>query len=475
MNFFDAENLCKACEGSWLHKPNSLFNVTGVGIDTREDLTGKVFIAIKGDKHNGHDHLQAALDAHASMIIVQSDVEPEIKTSQAAIVKVDDTRKALARLATAYRQTLTKTMVVAITGSSGKTTTKRLIDSVLKTVATGMAAPKSFNNDIGVPLTILQASPDDDYLIVEIGANNPGEIDSLGEITKPDIAVITSIGRAHLEGFGSIDNIAKEKASLLKHLQQDHMAVIIADSPILREYISEDKTVIWFGQADDAHLRLTDRGYANDQSWFEINNKDRFVLGLDGKHNALNAMAAIAVARKVGLTDEQINTGLAGCRPADMRMTRCVVGNVTVFNDSYNANPDSMIASLNTFKELTKNSQRRVVVLGEMLELGSQTSQLHQEVIDALIEVDKHDEVDHALLIGDAWLDSVEDLRKAWGEHRVMWSSVLDDEIATVEAKRISIGDAVLLKGSRAVGVERVLDAISQRFASSIAEPAPQP
>ena len=475
MNFFDAENLCKVCAGAWMHKPNSLLNVNGVGIDTREDLTGKVFIAIKGEQHDGHDHLQDALDAHASMIIVHREVEPEIKTAQAGIVKVDNTRIALIQLATVYRLSLTKTMVVAITGSSGKTTTKRLIDSVLKTAASGTAAPKSFNNEIGVPLTILQASPDDDYLLVEIGANNPGEIDLLGEIAKPDIAVITSIGRAHLEGFGSIENIAKEKASLLNHLRPDHMAVIIADSPILREHIGEDISVIWFGVSDDAHLRLTDRGYANNQSWFEINKKDRFVMGLAGKHNALNAMAAIAVARKIGLTDEQINTGLAGCRPADMRMTRCDVGDITIYNDAYNANPDSMIASINTFKELTKDSHRRVVVLGEMLELGSQTSQLHREVINTLIEVDKHTEIDHALLIGDAWAKSVEDLSKAWGEHRVKWTASLDDEILAKEAARISMGDAVLLKGSRAVGVERVLQAITQRHESFNAQVTHQP
>jgi len=286
--------------------------------------------------------------------------------------------------------------------------------------------------------------------------------------------VITSIGRAHLEGFGSIENIAKEKASLLKHLQPDHMAVINADSPILRKCISANKSMILFGLSEDAHLRLTDRGYANEQWWFEINNRDRFVLGLAGKHNALNALAAIAVARKVGLTDEQINAGLARCNPADMRMTRCDVGDITVFNDSYNANPDSMIASFNTFEEITKNSLRRVVVLGEMLELGSQTSQLHREVINALIEMDKHAEIDHILLIGAAWTESIEDLRRAWGEHRVKWSPSLDDESAAQEAARISNGDAVLLKGSREVGVERVLEAISQRHESVVSEPTPQ-
>jgi len=475
VSFFDAENLCKACKGSWLVKPNTQLNITGVCIDTREDLTDKVFIAIKGDNHDGHDHIQDAIDANARLIIVHREVEPDTSAGEIAIILVDDTRKALARLATEYRLSLTKTMVVAITGSSGKTTTKRLIDSVLKIASSGTAAPKSFNNDIGVPLTILQASPDDDYLIVEVGSNNPGEIDLLGEIVKPDIAVITSIGRAHLQGFGSIENIAKEKASLLKHLQPDNMAVINADSPILRKHINASDSVIFFGNSADAHLRLTDRGHDEGQSWFEINNKDRFVLGLDGKHNALNAMAAIAIGRKVGLMDEQINAGLARCKPADMRMTRCDVGDITVFNDSYNANPDSMIAALNTFKELTQNSLRRVVVFGEMLELGSQTSLLHQEVVDALIEIDKHTEVDHVLLIGNAWTESINDLRKAWGEHRVKFSTALDDESATCEAARISNGDAVLLKGSRGIAVERVLDAIMLRHESLIEEPTPQP
>ncbi|MEE8155792.1 MAG: UDP-N-acetylmuramoyl-tripeptide--D-alanyl-D-alanine ligase, partial [Phycisphaerales bacterium] len=376
MTFFYAKNLRRTSKGRWVRPLISPLDVDGVGIDSRADLTGKAFVAIHGERHDGHDYLAEAIRAGARLLIVDREPVQVTLPPDIAVLRVDDTRAALARLASAYRRTLIDTTVIAITGSAGKTTTKHLIDAVLSTTLRGTAAPKSFNNDIGLPLTILNAHVDDAYLIVEIGANRLGEVDTLAAIAQPDIAVITTVGRAHLEGFGSVENVAKEKAALLDHLQSNGLGILIADAPQLRNYRGQAQSIVWFGQAQDAGLRLTDRGACDETWWFEVNGQDRFQLGLPGAHNAVNALAAVAVGQRLGLSKQQIDQGLADCEPVAMRMTCHKLGEMTIYNDAYNANPDSMIAALDTFAELTIDADRRVVILGDMLELGAQAEAL---------------------------------------------------------------------------------------------------
>ncbi len=400
MTFFYAKNLRRMSKGRWVRPPEAPLDVGGVGIDSRENLTGKVFVAIHGEHHDGHDYLDEATRAGAGLLIVDRQPSHDTLSSGPAVLLVDDTRAALARLASAYRSTLADTTVIAITGSAGKTTVKHLIDSVLSTTMRGTAAPRSFNNDIGVPLTILSATSDDEYLIVEIGANRLGEVNALAGIARPHIAVITSVGRAHLEGFETIDNVAREKAMVLEHLQSDGQGVINADAPQLRNYRGQAHSMIFFGRAQDADLRLTDRGARDQAWWFEVNGKDRFSLGLPGAHNAVNALAAVAVGRQLGLSKQKIKRGLAQCEPVAMRMTCHKLGGITIYNDAYNANPDSMIAALHTFAELTIDAERRVVILGDMLELGAAAQALHTEIGQAVIDLDQTLPITHAVMIG---------------------------------------------------------------------------
>jgi UDP-N-acetylmuramoyl-tripeptide--D-alanyl-D-alanine ligase len=355
-----------------------------------------------------------------------------------------------------------------VVGSAGKTTTKRLIDATLRGSMHGSMSPKSFNNDIGVPLTLLNAPSTDRYVVVEIGTNSLGEVPHLAKMVQPDIAVITMIGREHLEGLGSLENIAQENAAVLTHLQPKGLAVMNADAPLLRRFVKVASSCVLFGTADDAEMRLTARG-ANETGrwWFEVNGRTRYQLSLPGKHNAINALAAVAVARKLGVQDQQISDGLAQAEGAPMRMTRQTIGPVTVYNDAYNANPDSMIAALETFAEVAANHSRRIAIIGDMLELGESAATLHREIIDGVIEIDARVKFDHVITIGKLLGEASSSLRERWSAGRVISFDKVDAKSGDPIATLLRAGDAVLLKGSRGIGLERLLAFIEERFANS--------
>ncbi len=458
---FDLEQIRSACSAKWLQKPDKLPHVKGVGIDSREDLTHKAFIAINGDKHDGHDHLAQAVDRGAQLLIIESARAKSLTVPPGvAMMHVESTRAALGRIANAYRQSLRGTKVIAITGSSGKTTTKRLIHGVLATTHSGISSPKSFNNDIGVPLTLLSAKSSDRFAVVEIGTNAPGEIADLARIAAPDIAVITMVGRSHLERLGSIEGVAREKGSLLAVLPADDgVAIINADYPLLRPHLRRVKFKFLFGESEEADLRLTARGEINDHWWFEVNGRMRFEIALPGRHNALNGLAAVAVGRRFGLDDEAIRAGLLSVKPEAMRMTPQVSGGATFFNDAYNANPDSMIAALDTFAELAGGARRRIVVLGDMLELGDESASLHREIAAHIARIDDRCGLDHVILIGKHMAEAAGDIRKHFGKDRMTHVAALNDRAIASVRKLIRTGDAVLVKASRGMELERVIEA----------------
>ena len=224
MNRLTATILAEASGGQWLAAPPA--SIDGVGIDSRDALAGRIFAAIAGPTHDGHDHLQEAVANGAVGAIVQR----EVPGAGCPCLLVENVRSTLARASAAYRRTLGETVVVAITGSAGKTTTRRMLETVLAAKGPGSASPKSFNNDLGVPLTLLNARGDDRWLLVEVGTNAPGEIRQLGALVEPDMVLITGIGQAHLEGLGNLQAVAKEKASLLSTLRPGGMALVNTES-----------------------------------------------------------------------------------------------------------------------------------------------------------------------------------------------------------------------------------------------------
>lgn len=467
MSFFNAERIALTTAGRWLQRPTREGALRGVSIDSREDLTQKAFIAIKGHRFDGHDFVHAAANTGAAIVIVERSDCADGVPAGVGVLLVDDSRKAMGELALAYRRTLKNTAVVGVAGSAGKTTTKVLIDAALAGSMRGTISPKSFNNDIGVPLTILSAKPGDQYLIVEIGTNHQGEIAPLAAMVEPDIAVITMIGREHLEGLGSLENIAQENAALLDHLRPGGVAIVNADSPLLRKHLDAVESVILFGESPDADLRLTDRG-ENGQWWFEANSSARFGLSLPGRHNAINALAAVAVGRRLRVPDEQISHGLAHAQGPPMRMARQQAGSVTIYNDAYNANPDSMLAALETFAEVAAGASRRVVVLGDMLELGAAGAQLHREIGNHVLKIDARARIDMAIFIGELSAFAAAEVARKWSGDRLMTFDKLDDDASIEIAAMIRPGDAVLIKASRGVALERIVHAIENRFPAQV-------
>jgi UDP-N-acetylmuramoyl-tripeptide--D-alanyl-D-alanine ligase len=448
----------------------------GVATDTRRPMAGACFVALRGPRHDAHDHLAAARAAGASLALVDRD------TGDLPRVRVDDTRAALGRLAAAWRRAL-GLPVIAITGSVGKTTSKELLRSILAARGSVAAAPSSWNNDVGLPLTLLSARPEHDALVAEIGTGGPGEIRALSEIARPDLAIITAVGHAHLGAFGSIGAIATEKASIVAPMEAGAPVVANRDAPHLTERLAGRSGVVWYGRDAAADVRLLDSGIDADGPWCAVDRgrgRERFTLQLTGEHNALNACGAIAAVGALAavgpaVDDAALRRGLADAAPPSMRLTVRTIGGVHVHDDSWNASPESMAASLRTFDASTRAAMtaggRRVLVLGDMLELGPDAPRLHREVGQLVQELDLAAPFAALILVGRhaPLIGAGRDLAA-----RATLLERLDGD-ADVRRRVLAVlrpDDHVLLKGSRGIGLERVATWLDEA-AGAAAAPGP--
>ncbi|HUU81931.1 MAG TPA: UDP-N-acetylmuramoyl-tripeptide--D-alanyl-D-alanine ligase [Phycisphaerae bacterium] len=426
--------------------------VTGVSIDSRTVQPGELFFAVRGDRFDGHDYLDQAASAGAVACVVSR------RETNAPIpcLGVADTVAALGRFA-AYHRTRIPATVIAVTGSNGKTTTKRMIDHVLGQRLRGRAAPKSFNNNLGVPLTLLSADRDDQYLVVEIGSNAPGEVGALAAVASPQIGVVTSVGFAHLEGLGGVAGVVREKLSLLLYVDPAGLGVVNVDRPEVRALLRYPTRpeLVTFGVSDAADLCITEARGGLDGLQFRINGDAQRSLAVCGTHNALNATAAFAVARRMGLDDDDIAAGLASFQPADMRLNVMRLGQVTVINDCYNANPSSMAAAIDVLTAAPAG--RRVLALGDMLELGAETRQWHERIGRQAGEAG----VDLLLAVGPHASVVITGARQAGPDIQTL---VYDDaeQAGAAVGDWARPGDVVLVKGSRAMAMERVVEALRQ-------------
>jgi UDP-N-acetylmuramoyl-tripeptide--D-alanyl-D-alanine ligase len=475
MEFWTAENLRSVLAGRWLCRPPAADALVGragapVCTDSRTIQPGQIFMALRGGQFDGHDFLAAAAAGGASMLVI--DHEPSfamLAEPRPAVLLVPDVQAALIQLAAAYRRTF-QAKVIAITGSVGKTSTKQLLYSLLASVLRGKASPKSFNNHIGVPLTLMSVEPVDQFVVVEIGTNAPGEIAALARIAQPDIAVITPIGASHLAGLGSIEGVRREKASLLSYLKPGGLAVVHGDSPGLADYRKVAPNMIRFGRGESCDLRLTDYTGSIDGGRFEVNRRRHYSIPLLGEHNAVNALAALAVARHMNLTEEQIEIGLARTIPPLMRLTPRRLGEegrcLTLLDDSYNANPESMRAALKVLGDLP-TAGRRVAILGDMAELGSASPEMHRALGESVLS----SKVDLAVFIGKLCLFAAETFSRGSPAAKVRvfpaWTDQTPDEVARL----LQVGDLVLVKASRSTGLERLIPAIERQSAQSALQP----
>ena len=431
--------------------------VSRVTVDTRDVQPGDLFVAIVGERFDPHAMLGQIAHAAAAVVSrVPDDAPPDLP-----LIVVADTRRALGELGNHHRRSLAKTKVIAVAGSNGKTGTKRLIHAALSGSLKGSASPKSFNNDLGVPLTLLPVEPGDDYVIVEVGTNHPGEVARLSEIAEPDIGVITSIGEEHLEGLRDLDGVRAENASLLTGMRPDGLLVVNGDDAGLVARCNAyggKKLRFGIGPRNNLFARRVETGF--DGTRFDLNGgRARVELPLIGEHNATNALAAVAVARRLGVPDDVMLAGLAACEPPPMRMQPIHAGGVRLLHDAYNANPHSMRAALRTLAALPHDG-RRVAILGDMLELGDASADYHRE-IGRLVEELK---IDRLITIGPAAATLAAASVRAGLPSAEAWCFATSCEAAECVRNLIGHGDLVLLKGSRGVRLERYADAAVAAF-----------
>ena len=450
-----------AATGGALHgaRGRDLERFTGLTIDSREVQQGNAFVAIAGERFDGHRFCQQAARDGASLLVVSGPVDPLPR--DVAVLVCADTRVALGALASAWRQKVDP-RVVAITGSLGKTTTKELIRNILGLVDRTHSTPGNFNNDIGLPLTLLSMDPGTRYLVAEMGMNAPGEIASLARLARPDVGLITCVAPVHLEGLGSIEAIAAAKAELLEQLDPG-IAVVPDDEPLLDPWTARIPTgrCLRFGARRGSDVELVRRqslGLEGSRIQLAMGGRQHHIdLPLVGGHNAINAAAAAAAALALEINPETIAQALA--LPPELKHRSVVrrLGSWTILDDCYNASPVSMKAALDTLVDLAGGGQA-VAVLGDMLELGQASPRLHQEVGA------------HAAGLGLHLLATVGQLAEQIAQGaldagmpaaQVVALSETDAAVHEVQ-RRASPGAHVLVKASRGARLEGVIEGLSQ-------------
>jgi len=440
--------------------PKVVGRVGGVATDSRDVQPGDLFVALRGERHDGHDFVDAALAAGAGGLLV-SRVPPKesLKGPDVPVFVVPDTLEALGNLAQWWRRRC-GVRLVAVTGSNGKTTTKEMIAAVLAAGAGGrdrvLITPGNYNNFVGLPLTLLGARPDMTLGVVELGMNAPGEIDALTRLAEPDVGLVTNAAEAHLARFDGVDGVARAKAEIWGRLSGDGCGVVPADDPRLRGLAAErfSGLTLRFGTAMDADVRVVDVTPKGDRgirvTLAAVNTTLEVTLPLLGRHNALNAAAATAACLALGLGIDAIGEGLAQTVALPHRAHVVRVGGLTVLDDCYNANPASARAGVQTLADLPGDGRLGAVV-GDMLELGQASEALHRRLGADLVDLGV------SVVIGIGAMSSAvcEGAREAGADHVAHVATAV--EAARAAQAHLGTGDRLLVKGSRSMGLEEVV------------------
>ncbi len=351
--------------------------------DSRETAEGALFVALDGERVNGHDYIGAAVSSGSGCILCERIPEQLTEARYAAVV-VEDSIKAMGELAKAYDRRINHKKV-AITGSVGKTTTKEFVASVLAESFRVHKTEGNFNSNIGMPLSMLSMKHDTEVSVLEMGMSAMGEIDYLSRIAEPDIAIITTIGTSHMEHLGSRENICRAKLEIVNGLKAGGTLLLNGDEPLLRAYKNENVDPIYVGFGEECDFRAVNlRGDAYSTT-FDVIYGDRYIKDVTiptlGKHNVYAALFAYAVGVRMGICDNDIINGLMNYRPVGMRQNIYDVAGITVIEDCYNASPESMRAAISVMKEIAqRQGGRMTALLGNMYELGESSDKLHEQV-----------------------------------------------------------------------------------------------
>jgi UDP-N-acetylmuramoyl-tripeptide--D-alanyl-D-alanine ligase len=432
--------------------------VEGISIDSRRIKKGNLFVAIPGDRFDGHQFVREATKKGAKAALVARDRKRIIDQEafkKMAVILVEDTKRALRDVAAWYRQKF-DIPTIAVTGTNGKTTTKDMIAEVLSSRLKVLKSPRSFNNLIGVPLSLFQLNSRHQALVIELGMSSPGEIGTLTRISNPSLGVITNVGPAHLESMESVEKIARAKFELPDNMSSPKTLILNADDPILAKRAIQkkrDEKVISFGVENKAdfnadRIELNGNGYIS----FRVNRELIINLRLLGIHNVYNALAAFAVGTLLKLDPEEIKRKLERYLPSDLRMELVRIRGIRVINDSYNANPVSVQKALETLKEI-KTRGRRIAVLGDMLELGEKAKDFHLKIGRKVAQSG----LDLLVVVGELARFIAEGAREAHMSSRDILTFESNQQAGIFLLENLKEGDLLLVKGSRRMKTEEVV------------------
>ncbi|MFK2826290.1 UDP-N-acetylmuramoyl-tripeptide--D-alanyl-D-alanine ligase [Bacillus sp. B190/17] len=432
--------------------------IEGVVIDSREAVNGQLFVPLKGENTDGHQYVRQAINQGAGAALWQKDMPnpPE----DLPILIVEDTLKALQQLAKAYRDEL-PVKVVGVTGSNGKTTTKDMTASLLSLKFKVQKTEGNFNNHIGLPLTLLSLKEDTEAAVIEMGMSNKGEIELLTKIASPDVAVITNIGESHLQDLGSREAIAHAKLEIISGLADGGMLIYHGDEPLLQEALKEaDVKTKTFGLDSSNDMYALAIEPLQDGSRFTVNTLPGigFFLPVIGRHNVLNAMAAMLAAHEIGVPFIDMKEGLTSVELTKMRMEWIKgINGTELINDAYNASPTSMKAAI----ELTEKMpgfDRKILVLGDMLELGLDEELFHYQVGQTV----NGEAIDYLFTFGRLGQFIAAGAKNSLGEDRIF---AFNDKQELIEKLKsvLSGGELIVVKASRGMKLEEVVEALENK------------
>ena len=443
--------------GAKLEQGDGKISIERISTDSRTIKEGELFVALLGENFDGHKFVEATAKAGAAGAIVDLNWKGKVPT-KFAVIRGQDTLLAYQNLAANYRKSLS-IKVLAITGSNGKTSTKDFAASVLGRKFRVAKTQGNFNNHVGLPRTILEATSQDEIAVWEIGMNHPGEVAPLAKIAAPDAAIITNVGVAHIEFMGTREAIAKEKGALAEAVGAEGTVILNADDLFSTDIAGRTGARVIFAGTKDGSIRAIDIQQSADGSEFTIlegAHQCRAQLPVPGIHMVQNALLAVAAGRAFGLSLEEAAAGLASAPLTKARLQIKEINGVQFLDDSYNANPDSMKAALQTLVELDMDG-KRIAVLGEMRELGEETKRGHEEVGEAAAAFG----IDQLIGIGEMGAVIARAAEKAGLEKSQAVGST--SEAAELLLNIAAPGDLVLIKGSRLARTENVIEAFAKQ------------
>jgi len=434
--------------------------LTGVSTDTRRLKRGELFVAIKGNRFDGHNFILDAVSRGAGGVLVQEGCitnKSNFKIPEVSFISVYDSIRALGDIARFHRSRF-DIPFIGITGSNGKTTTKEMISIILNK---GFNVLKNFgteNNHIGVPLTLMRLKSEHKIAVLEMGTNHLGEIRRLSKIAKPTVAVITNIGQSHLEYLKDKDTVLKSKIEILEHMDKDGTLIINGDDEFLKT-IKTDLKLIKFGLDEKCDFTADKIDIQPDGISFRLNGKEVINLTVMGRHNVYNALAAIATTWSFGVPIDQIKDALKEFRMPNMRMDVKKIGDVRIINDSYNSNPSSMKQAIESLKDITTKG-RKILVAGDMLELGNLSGRFHHLVGRQAAESG----IDMIVAVGKLSEHVANGAQEAGMSGKKIKLCNLTKEASEIVKNLIKKGDTILVKGSRAMKMEEIVQVLEAQF-----------